>query len=52
MLQVLDMSGNDIGDEGMEVISQALQHNKQLMITELWVVRCGLSAKGIAIAIL
>ena len=43
------MSGNDIGDEGMEVISQALQHNTQLMITELLVVQCGLSAKGMPI---
>ena len=43
-LQCLAMSLNDIGDEGMAIISETLQHNKSL--TELWVVRCGLSVKG------
>ena len=43
-LQCFDMSGNDIGDEGMAIISEALQHNKSL--TELYVVWCGLSVKG------
>ena len=43
-LQVLDMSYNDIGDDGMAVISEALQHNKSL--TKLWVNHCGLSVKG------
>ena len=43
-LQELDMSSNDIGDKGMAVISEALQHNKSL--TTLWVVKCGLSVKG------
>ena len=43
-LQELDMIGNDIGDDGMAVISEALQHNKSL--TELWVGQCGLSVKG------
>ena len=27
-LQVLHMSINDIGDDGMAIISEALQHNK------------------------
>ena len=43
-LQALDMSYNDIGDEGMAVISEALQHNKSF--TALGVVECGLSVKG------
>ena len=43
-LRVLDVSWNDIGNEGMALISETLQHNKSL--TALWVARCGLSAKG------
>ena len=43
-LRVLDVSHNDIGDDGMTVISEAIQHNKSL--TELWVWQCGLSVKG------
>ena len=43
-LQVLYMNGNDIGDDGMAVISEALQHNKSL--TTLRVAWCGLSVKG------
>jgi len=43
-LQVLYISHNDIGDDGMAVISESLQHNKSL--TELWVQQCGLSVKG------
>ena len=43
-LQVLGMSGNDIGDDGMAVISEALLHNKSL--TTLWVQQCELSVKG------
>ena len=43
-LQELDMSINDIGDNGMAVISEALQHNKSL--TTLMVESCGLSVKG------
>ena len=43
-LRVLDVSYNDIGDDGMAVISEALQHNKSL--TTLGVGRCGLSVKG------
>ena len=45
-LQVLHLSGNAIGDDGMAEICEALNHNTQLMITELWVSRCGLSVKG------
>lgn len=45
-LQVLHISGNNMGDEGMEMISQALQRNTQHTITELWVAQCGLSVKG------
>ena len=43
-LRVLDFSGNNIVDDGMAVISKALQNN-QSSIT-LWVGRCGLSVKG------
>ena len=43
-LQELNINYNDIGDDGMAVISEALQHNKSL--TTLWVGECGLSVKG------
>ena len=43
-LRVLDVSWNDIGDDGMAVISETLQHNKSL--TTLRVEECGLSVKG------
>ena len=43
-LQELNVSGNDISDDGMAVISEALQHNKSL--TTLDVGECGLSGKG------
>ena len=43
-LQDLNMSSNDIGDEGMAAISEALRHNKSL--TTLWVAQCELSVKG------
>ena len=43
-LRVLYVSHNDIGDDGMVVISEALQHNKSLTI--LRVGQCGLSMKG------
>ena len=43
-LQHLYMSHNDIGDEGMAKISEALQHNNSLIT--LCVPNCGLSVKG------
>ena len=43
-LRVLIVSLNDIGDDGMAVISEALQHNNSL--TTLRVAVCGLSVKG------
>ena len=43
-LKVLDVSHNNIGDEGMEVISEVLQDNTSL--TKLRVVKCGFSVKG------
>ena len=43
-LRVLDVGHNDISDDGMAVISEALQHNKSL--TLLTVTECGLSVKG------
>ena len=44
------MSNNDISDDGMALISEALQHNKSL--TSLKVVECGLSVKGTVVCIL
>ena len=38
------MDSNDIGDDGLAEISEALQHNKSL--TTLRVGQCGLSVKG------
>ena len=43
-LQTLYISYNDIGDDGMAVISETLQHNK--LLTELVVIQCGFSVKG------
>ena len=43
-LQEFNIGANNIGDDGIAVISKALQHNKSF--TKLWVHRCGLSAKG------
>ena len=43
-LQELNMGSNDIGDDGMAVISEALQHNKSLTTLRVW--QCGLSVKG------
>ena len=43
-LQELYMDNNDIGDDGMAVISEAQQHNKSF--TTLMVEQCQLSVKG------
>ena len=43
-LRELHIDGNDISDDGMAVISEALLHNKSLTI--LVIRRCGLSVKG------
>ena len=43
-LQELNIIHNNIGDDGIAVISEALQHNKS--VTTLWVQECGLSAQG------
>ena len=48
-LRVLDVSNNDISDDGMAVISEKLQHNKSL--TTLSVAGCGLSVKGTVVCI-
>ena len=40
-LQYLHMDYNDIGDEGMAIILEALQQSKSLRVGE-----CGLSVKG------
>ena len=41
---MLDVGGNKIGDDGISMISEELQHNKSL--TELSIAGCGLSVKG------
>ena len=43
-LQVLKMSYNDIGDEGISSVAEGLKHNKTL--TMLNIENCGLSVKG------
>ena len=48
-LRVLDFTVDDIGDEGMAIISEALQHNKSL--TTLTVTQCGLSVKGTVVSV-
>ena len=49
-LRVLNVSENDIGDDGMAIITEALQHNKSL--TTLRVEVCGLSVKGTVVFII
>ena len=44
-LQVLSMWGNDVGDDGIAMISEALQHVRSLH--RLAVSECRLSVKGI-----
>ena len=41
---VLNVSGNNICDNGMALISEVLQQN--ISLTELWISECGLSVKG------
>ena len=48
-LRVLDVSLNNIGDGGMAVIAEALQHNKSL--TTLRIGCCGLSVKGTVVCV-
>ena len=43
-LQKLDIDNNNIGDDGIAVISEALQHNTS--VTTLRIEQCGLSAQG------
>ena len=43
-LRVLHVGGNEIGDDGISMISEEFQHNNSL--TELSVWWCGLSVKG------
>ena len=43
-LRVLNVGWNKVGDDGMLMISEELQHNNSL--TELSVQNCGLSVKG------
>ena len=48
-LRELHVSGNNISDDGMALISEALQYNKSL--TTLVVSHNGLSVKGIVVCI-
>ena len=48
-LQVLHVSYNNIGDDGVSVIIEQLQHITTL--TALYVSECGLSAKGTVMCI-
>ena len=41
---MLDVSWNDIGDDGIALVSGALKNNK--LIIELGVGQCGFSVKG------
>jgi len=43
-LQVLDIGGNPISDDGISLMIEGLQCNKTL--TKLDMIKCGLSAKG------
>ena len=43
-LQELNMRSNDIGDDGMSLVADALQYNRTL--TKLNIRECGLSVKG------
>ena len=45
MLETLDLSQNNVGDDGILVIADALLCNQTL--TELWVGDCGVTVKGI-----
>ena len=48
-LQVLHVSGNTIGDDGISVIVEQLQHITTL--TKLYVMQCGLSVKGTIVCV-
>ena len=48
-LQVLNVSSNTIGDDGISVIVEQLQHITTL--TELDVTKCGLSVKGTIVCV-
>ena len=43
-LRVLNVGDNEIGDDGISMISEELQHNNSLTELSLW--RCRLSVKG------
>ena len=44
MLQTLDVSGNNIGDEGAVILADSLQNNP--ILTTLGVYECGISQTG------
>ena len=45
-LQVLDVSDNTIGDDGISVIVDQLQKVTNSRISKLWIIRCGISLTG------
>ena len=47
MLQTLDVSGNNIGDEGAEILADSLQNNP--ILTTLCIYDCGISQTGVRI---
>jgi len=49
-LQILNIGGNTIGDDGMAMVIEGLLNNRT--ITELWLWRCGLTIKGIALNVI
>ena len=48
-LQVLDVSHNIIGDDGISVIVEQLQHIATL--TGLYIQKCGLSVRGTVVCV-
>ena len=48
-LQVLHVSGNAIGDDGISAITEQLQHITTLI--RLYVQRCGLSEQGTVVCV-
>ena len=44
MLQTLDVSGNNVGDEGAEILADSLQNSP--ILTTLGVCKCGISQTG------
>ena len=48
-LRAIYVGHNDIGDDGMAIISKTLKHNKSFTLLE--VMECGLSVKGTVVCV-